>query len=129
LLQVEVGAHAVRKRRLERNVVGAVGAADVGEIEIDVRVWSRLSRVGAKAGAKPGLTALDAGEGGRRPSRRLNGAPRSGTQLGMSRARWPASRRKETSSFTVSIFLSTLLYFIPFVIAVRTRRHKTSTLV
>jgi hypothetical protein len=33
------------------------------------------------------------------------------------RARWPASRRKETSNFTISILLPTLLYFIPSVIA------------
>ena len=56
-------------------------------------------------------------EGGRRPSRRLNDAPHSGAQRGMRRARWPASRRKETSSFTNSILLPTLLYFIPSVIA------------
>jgi hypothetical protein len=46
-------------------------------------------------------------EGGRRPSRRLNDAPHSGK-----RARLPASRRKETSSFTTSILLPTPLFFI-----------------
>jgi hypothetical protein len=56
-------------------------------------------------------------EGGRRSSRRLNDAPHSGGQRGMHRARWPASRRKETSSVTISILLPTLLYFIPSVIA------------
>jgi hypothetical protein len=56
-------------------------------------------------------------EGGRRSSRRLNDAPHSGAQRGMRRARWPASRRKETSSFTNSILLPTFLYFIPSVIA------------
>jgi hypothetical protein len=35
----------------------------------------------------------------------------------MRRACWPASRRKETRSFTISILLPTLLYFIPSVTA------------
>jgi hypothetical protein len=70
-------------------------------------------------------------EGGRRPSRRLNDASHSGAQRGMRRARWPASRRKETSSFTISILLPTLLYFIPSVIAEGTlprRRDPSSQL-
>jgi hypothetical protein len=41
----------------------------------------------------------------------------------MRRARWPASRRKETSSFTTPILLPTLLYFIPSVIAEGTRHQ------
>jgi hypothetical protein len=70
-------------------------------------------------------------EGGRRPSRLLNDTPRSGVQRGMRRARWPASRRKETSSFTNSILLPTLLYFIPSVITEETllrRRDPSSQL-
>jgi hypothetical protein len=70
-------------------------------------------------------------EGGRRPSRRLNDAPHSGAQRGMRRARWPASRRKETSSFTNSILLPTVLYFIPSVIteeSLHRRRDPSSQL-
>jgi hypothetical protein len=42
----------------------------------------------------------------------------------MRRARWPTSRRKETSSFTISILLPALLYSIPSVIAERIRHHQ-----
>jgi hypothetical protein len=44
----------------------------------------------------------------------------------MRRARWSASRRKETSSFTISILLPALLYFIPSVIAEGIRHHNFS---
>jgi hypothetical protein len=47
----------------------------------------------------------------------------------MRRAHWPASRRKETSSFDISILLPALLCFIPSAIAERIRHHNTNKLV
>jgi hypothetical protein len=67
-----------------------------------LRPWHQLGcrEWAPKLAPSPLWVRVVAREGGRRHSRRLNDAPHSGALRGMRRARWPASRRKETSSLT-----------------------------